>query len=235
MPKLRRMTTISERLHTALKHAGFKTQMDLVRASGVPQGTVNRIFNGTIGKQGPETATIQKLADSCGVVFEWLASGKGPMIPTRQMSLPTLGPPERHRPDRPMLYPLFTPQSILNVPKSPERYVTCDLKLGPGGFALELTQEEIPTLSGAPDLWKFSVITAYAKAATEDDVLSGRFLVILRRVSNKVILRQLTKLEGVDFWESMNSLYPLRFKQRDPGDRVIGVVLKIDMVMNYAK
>lgn len=64
----------STRLDEAMKKAGFKSQSALARASGVSQTTINRILK-TTGNSGPETATIRKLADACGVSFEWLNDG----------------------------------------------------------------------------------------------------------------------------------------------------------------
>ncbi|WP_428718559.1 helix-turn-helix domain-containing protein [Undibacterium curvum] len=64
----------STRLDEAMKKAGFKSQSALARASGVSQTTINRILK-TTGNSGPETSTIRKLADACGVSFEWLNDG----------------------------------------------------------------------------------------------------------------------------------------------------------------
>jgi transcriptional regulator with XRE-family HTH domain len=64
----------STRLDEAMRKAGFKSQSALARASGVSQTTINRILKST-GSSGPETATVRKLADTCGVSFEWLNNG----------------------------------------------------------------------------------------------------------------------------------------------------------------
>jgi transcriptional regulator with XRE-family HTH domain len=64
----------STRLDEAMRKAGFKSQSALARASGVSQTTINRILKST-GSSGPETATVRKLADACGVSFEWLNNG----------------------------------------------------------------------------------------------------------------------------------------------------------------
>lgn len=64
----------STRLDQAMTRAGFKSQSALARASGVSQTTINRLLK-TIGKGGPETVTVRKLADACGVDFEWLFNG----------------------------------------------------------------------------------------------------------------------------------------------------------------
>jgi transcriptional regulator with XRE-family HTH domain len=64
----------SARLDEAMNQAGFKSQSALARASGVSQTTINRILK-TTGSSGPETATVRKLADACGVSFEWLNDG----------------------------------------------------------------------------------------------------------------------------------------------------------------
>ena len=68
------MDTIAKRLDKAMNNAGFKSQMALSRASGVPQPTISRI----LGEDGiPDTLTLQKLAKACNVSFEWLANNAG--------------------------------------------------------------------------------------------------------------------------------------------------------------
>jgi transcriptional regulator with XRE-family HTH domain len=68
---------IATRLDEAMTEAGFKSQMDLSRASGVPQPTINRILKGS-SKRGPESDTVIKLATACNVNFDWLNQNKGP-------------------------------------------------------------------------------------------------------------------------------------------------------------
>jgi transcriptional regulator with XRE-family HTH domain len=65
---------LSARLDEAMRHAGYNSQSSLARAAGVSQSAVNRILKGA-GKQGPDTATIGKLAAACGVSADWLISG----------------------------------------------------------------------------------------------------------------------------------------------------------------
>lgn len=66
--------TIAHRLQEAMNGAGITSQSELARRSGVPQPTINRILNG-VGKQGPATQTLKKLATACEVSFQWLADG----------------------------------------------------------------------------------------------------------------------------------------------------------------
>lgn len=66
--------SISERLRTAMRDAGFESQKELERASGVKQPTINRILN-RVGSKGPESETVKQLARACGVSFEWLNEG----------------------------------------------------------------------------------------------------------------------------------------------------------------
>eukprot|EP01036_Dinobryon_divergens_P050865 gene50865-68082_t len=68
--------TISQRLESAMKAAGYESQSALSRASGVPQPTINRILNG-VGKKGPEAHTLVQLAAALHVTFEWLHEGIG--------------------------------------------------------------------------------------------------------------------------------------------------------------
>jgi transcriptional regulator with XRE-family HTH domain len=67
---------IGDRLDSAMKRAGFSSQAALGRAAGVPQPTVNRILKGVVGKRGPETETLKRLARACGVSFAWLNEGR---------------------------------------------------------------------------------------------------------------------------------------------------------------
>lgn len=66
--------TIAHRLQEAMNGAGITSQSELARRSSVPQPTINRILNG-VGKQGPATQTLKKLATACEVSFQWLADG----------------------------------------------------------------------------------------------------------------------------------------------------------------
>lgn len=66
---------IGDRLDEAMKNAGFASQAALGRAANVPQPTVNRILKGVVGKRGPETETLKRLAHACGVSFAWLNEG----------------------------------------------------------------------------------------------------------------------------------------------------------------
>jgi|APAra7269096714_1048519.scaffolds.fasta_scaffold00313_36 transcriptional regulator with XRE-family HTH domain len=65
---------LSARLDLAMRRAGYSSQSALARAAGVSQPSVNRILK-TPGNQGPETATIIKLARACGVTAEYLLYG----------------------------------------------------------------------------------------------------------------------------------------------------------------
>jgi|GEM_PF-6641408 len=67
--------TIGDRLDKAMKDAKIASQSELQRLSGVPQATISRILKGVVGKRGPETETIRKLASACRVSFEWLIEG----------------------------------------------------------------------------------------------------------------------------------------------------------------
>lgn len=73
-----KVMTIGKRLDEAMKAAGIESQSALSRASGVPQPTINRILK-NVGKKGPESQTLLPLAQACGVNFQWLLEGIGPM------------------------------------------------------------------------------------------------------------------------------------------------------------
>ena len=68
--------TIPLRLQEAMNRAGIKSQSELARRSDVPQPTINRILKG-VGRQGPATETLKKLAAACEVPFQWLGDGTG--------------------------------------------------------------------------------------------------------------------------------------------------------------
>jgi phage repressor protein C with HTH and peptisase S24 domain len=68
--------TIPMRLQEAMNRACIKSQSELARRSGVPQPTINRILKG-VGRQGPATETLRKLAAACEVPFQWLGDGTG--------------------------------------------------------------------------------------------------------------------------------------------------------------
>jgi len=66
---------ISSRLDKAMHDAGITSQTKLYDLSGVPQATISRILK-MVGKKGPETDTIKKLASALNVTFEWLLEGR---------------------------------------------------------------------------------------------------------------------------------------------------------------
>ena len=73
LPYSERMA-IGNRLDKAMFAAGFKSQSELAARSGVPQATISRILS-NLGKKGPETETLKKLAKACRVPFDWLNEG----------------------------------------------------------------------------------------------------------------------------------------------------------------
>lgn len=70
--------SIGHRLEQAMKRAGYFNQQSLADASGIPQPTISRILKNT-AKKSPSGNTIKQLADACGVAFQWLYDGNGPM------------------------------------------------------------------------------------------------------------------------------------------------------------
>lgn len=61
-----------------MKWAGFINQQSLADASEIPQPTISRILKDS-AKKSPSGNTIKLLADACGVSFQWLYEGVGPM------------------------------------------------------------------------------------------------------------------------------------------------------------
>lgn len=65
----------SERLNLAMQHAGY-TQGALAKAVGMAQSSINQLLNKASGSR----RTVE-IAGVLGVRAEWLASGKGSMLP----------------------------------------------------------------------------------------------------------------------------------------------------------
>ncbi len=86
---------ISDRLDIAMRRAGYRSQSALARASGVSQPSINRILKKS-GVSGPESDTIKKLAQACGVSFQWLLDGadvttpSNPLLPLIHVTLAEL-------------------------------------------------------------------------------------------------------------------------------------------------
>lgn len=127
---------ISARLDMAMDLARIKSQSELSRRSEVPQATISRILKGG-GKRGPESATLKKLADACGVNFEWLNEGIGE--PQR-----TLGKSDRETQEFVRIFGMLSKtqrDAVLSVMKS---YVPSDVAveadLSGGHQALDFEQ-----------------------------------------------------------------------------------------------
>jgi len=69
---------IAERLRQAVRSAGGNTAVSA--RSGVPLGNVNNYLR-AVHEMKLDAALA--LADACGVNLEWLAAGRGPMVPDR--------------------------------------------------------------------------------------------------------------------------------------------------------
>lgn len=80
---------ISDRLDIAMRRAGYRSQSALARASGVSQPSINRILKKS-GVSGPESDTIKKLAQACGVSFQWLLDGADVTTPSNPPILPLI-------------------------------------------------------------------------------------------------------------------------------------------------
>ena len=79
------MTTIADRIDTAMKLAGFKSQAELARASGVPESTIARILKGgTL----PSVENIAAIAAACKRSIDWIVNGvDNPEITAPEVSL----------------------------------------------------------------------------------------------------------------------------------------------------
>lgn len=76
---------IGKRLTEAMTKAGYTSEVELERASGVPQSTINRIRTGFL-KNGPALKTLRALSAACNVPFEWLSEGEGVAAPAKALT-----------------------------------------------------------------------------------------------------------------------------------------------------
>jgi hypothetical protein len=74
---------VAERLAVAIKRAGG--QSAVMSRSGVKSTTLRRLLNGQDAKRG----VLVAIADACGVSLEWLATGRGEMVPSVTMAMRT--------------------------------------------------------------------------------------------------------------------------------------------------
>lgn len=95
-------TLLADRLRQALRHAG--SQRAVSRKSGISERSLTRFLSG----QDVKTSDLVALADACGVPIEWLAAGRGQMIPSDSPAPST--PPEAPKPPPLGLF------NIVNVP-----------------------------------------------------------------------------------------------------------------------
>lgn len=64
---------ISDRLDIAMNIAGFKSQAELSRASGVSESTLARILKGVVT---PSVEVLQALGKTLNVSLDWIVNGK---------------------------------------------------------------------------------------------------------------------------------------------------------------
>jgi transcriptional regulator with XRE-family HTH domain len=63
---------IADRIDTAMKMAGQKTQAELSRSSGVAESTIARILKGGVQ---PSIDNLAAIAKSCRVSIDWIVNG----------------------------------------------------------------------------------------------------------------------------------------------------------------
>lgn len=66
------MITIADRIDTAMRLAGIKTQADLSRISSVPSSSVVRILK---GESQPSVENLAAIASACNVSIDWIVTG----------------------------------------------------------------------------------------------------------------------------------------------------------------
>ena len=79
---------LHERLRKAREHAGFGSATEASEALGVKYATYAGHENGSSGFRAPSG---ELYARRYGVRFEWLMSGKGPMLPGSAAEVPLVG------------------------------------------------------------------------------------------------------------------------------------------------
>ena len=82
------MTDLSDRLVRARKHANFDSATDAAKALGVSYPTYAGHENGS---SGFKHSTGELYARRFKVSFDWLMTGRGPMIPDGERTIPIVG------------------------------------------------------------------------------------------------------------------------------------------------
>ena len=82
------LETVGSRLKKARKYAGL-TQVELAKKSGSKQGAISDLESG----RNESSTKLVEMAQAMGVSADWLATGKGEMIPSIEKPKPSIDLP----------------------------------------------------------------------------------------------------------------------------------------------
>ncbi|MFO0603915.1 MAG: helix-turn-helix transcriptional regulator [Polyangiales bacterium] len=82
-------STLASRLRVAMGHAGVN-QKQLEARARLSQGYTSRVLSGQ--RVHLDAVRIDRIAQACGVDFEWLSTGKGAMLSPRAVAAPAPAP-----------------------------------------------------------------------------------------------------------------------------------------------
>lgn len=227
-----RAMTIGHRLDLAMQAAGFISQKTLEEASRVPQPTISRILKNT-GKKGPEASTIKSLADACGVSFQWLYEGIGPM----EQQGDALGGIIRVDSDS-------ADAKFVGI-----KLLTRQVYLGIDGVDADWEYEDEVSLSlpyewlrskrlMASDLFAFrasgqsmypTIKDGSIIVATKADTAPVDGKLVVANHNNRPVVKRMEKEAGIWYLASDNPAPEFRRRALDNDSRIIGRVLRMEM------
>ena len=73
-------STLADRVRAAMEHAGLN-QKQVEEGAGLSLGYMSRVLHGQ--RERIDAARLDRIANACGVDFEWLSTGKGAMTARR--------------------------------------------------------------------------------------------------------------------------------------------------------
>lgn len=224
------MTTLKGRLELALAQRDGATKAGLARACGVSKPAVSAWFSGAA--QAMTGDNLLAAAKYLGIRPDWLASGRGPMLPfgalgistddrgaTYSDTLPDEGSsPGNAVPARKL--PLFRWEQVGELEKMQGNqaaiaFAETPFESSEGSYLLELSSEAM-----MPDFRPGEVIQVDPELAARhgDDVI-----VILP--GGRAIFRRLIDGEEGRMLQALNPQWPERLTMMPAGSKVVGVIV----------
>ena len=98
--------------------------------------------------------------------------------------------------------------------------------LGPYGFVLRIEGDSMTGAAGA----QYSFPAGFLLYVNPDlEALPGRFVVVRRNGDKKATFKRYVKVDGVDYLEALNPMWPSRYIKLQDGDVFCGVVVHAGM------